>query len=237
MQYGDDAIERYKQQMMDYAKKGGHQINQRPAAVPAAAPVAESAPVVEDAAEANADEPETRDAQEVRGDELAPPGEGAVGEIPQLQIPYPQSGPQYVDKTPNPEAVMPPIVSYQSFLQNNPYEGFLKIQVFAAQQALPISNATVTIKKEMTDGDHVFFQGLTDADGIVDNLSLPAPDRELSEQPTQYLPYAGYQVHVTHPRFNPVEILLTPVFAGVRSIQPVELTPRLVDTMGAGQAY
>ena len=219
------AIERYKRQIMEFARRSGQQIT-RPPQVVAAAAVNN-----QDAGEANIDvRPD--DARETAGDELAPPGEGARGEVPEVQIPFP--GESQGDKILNPQAQLAPMVSYQTFLQQNPYEGFLKIQVYAAQQALPISNATVTVKKEMTDGDHVFFQGLTDADGLVSQVILPAPSQELSEQPSQYLPFAGYRVHVTHPRFPPVEIPLTPVFAGVRSIQPVEMTPKLLDTMGAG---
>ncbi len=114
------------------------------------------------------------------------------------------------------------------FESKNPKIGFLKVQVFAADRAFPLSNATVRVVKNINGKTHVFYEMLTNSDGIVEKLPLPAPDREMSESPSSEAPYATYDVIVEHPAFERSISRSTQIFDGVESIQPVRLIP-LVD--------
>lgn len=123
-------------------------------------------------------------------------------------------------------------LTYEQFLSQNPGTGALRVQVFSGQQAVPIPNAEVIVTKEFADGQHVFFYGLTDISGIVDNIELPAPARSISESPQprgdgiqMTLPYSQYNVMVSEARHRSQEYTHVPIFDGIKSIQPVRMVP------------
>ena len=123
-------------------------------------------------------------------------------------------------------------ITYEQFLQENPGSGQLKVQVFSGDQVVPIPNAEVVVSKTFSDGKRIFFRGLTDISGIVDGIQLPAPSRELSESPQPrgdgvawLLPYSQYNITINDVRYIPQEYTHVPVFDGIKSIQPVRMTP------------
>ncbi|MCQ2471142.1 MAG: hypothetical protein MJ147_03800 [Clostridia bacterium] len=122
---------------------------------------------------------------------------------------------------------VPKFRNYEEFLRNNPQNGSLKVQVFAADHAFPVPSARVVVVLELLNGTREFFDGLTDINGIVDDIILPAPARENSQSPSDSpaLPYASYTTYVEHPDFVDARYTDVPVFAGIKSIQGVELIP------------
>lgn len=100
--------------------------------------------------------------------------------------------------------------------------GALKVQVFMAGRAYPVSSANVII----TGRDKkVYFDGFTDINGAIERLLLPAPKKQFSQSPQVTPPYAQYDIFVSHPRFQSRKCLGVPVFAGVESIQNIQLLP------------
>ena len=99
------------------------------------------------------------------------------------------------------------------------------MQVFAANQAFPIPNATVVVSKHFPAEDCVFFKTQTDASGIMSRITLPAPDRLLADAPSAMQPYATYDVRVTHPLFTEVRLADVAVFDSVETVQNVEMIP------------
>lgn len=115
---------------------------------------------------------------------------------------------------------------YSDFLKSNPQKGVLKFQVYAANQAFPVVNARVTVYLKLSDGNREMFDGLTDINGIIDNIVLPAPDKSLSQSPDSLsVPYSSYTATVEHPDFSNVSFINIPVFSGIKSIQGVEMIP------------
>lgn len=100
--------------------------------------------------------------------------------------------------------------------------GALKVQVFMAGRAYPVSSANVIITGR--DG-RVYFDGFTDTNGAISRLLLPAPKKQFSQSPQETPPYAQYDIFVSHPRFQSRRYLGVPVFAGVESIQNIQLLP------------
>ncbi len=140
------------------------------------------------------------------------------------QMPMPNNMDQFRDNSAN--------MTYEQFLAENPGIGALRIQVFSGQQSVPIPNAEVIVSKNFADGQKIFFDGLTNISGIVDNIELPAPSREISESPQprgdgveMVLPYSQYNVMVKEQRYRQQEYTHVPIFDGIKSIQPVRMTP------------
>ncbi|MBR0327575.1 MAG: hypothetical protein IIX09_07205, partial [Clostridia bacterium] len=117
-------------------------------------------------------------------------------------------------------------LTYEEFLAANPQTGALRVQAFIGAQGLPVQGALVTVSAAFKDGERVLYAVKTNSDGIADNLILPAPDREASQIPGSQNPFAEYNVSVSHPDYRTAFFTGVPVFAGVKSIQPVVFLPR-----------
>lgn len=117
--------------------------------------------------------------------------------------------------------------TYEQFIKYNSEIGTLKIQAFTAQQALPVENVHVIVKKEFVDQTKIFFDGFTNLNGIIDNLQLPAPKKSFSEDENyRGLTYSTYDIEATHPEYQKVNLDQVTIFNGIKSIQPINLTPK-----------
>ena len=119
-----------------------------------------------------------------------------------------------------------PFRNYDDFLNNNQSRGLLRVQVFSADRTFPVSNAAVRVFVDLADGEREVFNGITDEDGVVDGISLPAPDSSLSfDENNTIEPFAVYGLRVNKADYSPALFKGIPVFDSVKSIQPVELVP------------
>lgn len=119
-----------------------------------------------------------------------------------------------------------PYADYDDFEHRNRSQGELRVQVFAADRSFPVSDARVTVSVPFLTGSRELFSGTTDADGIIEGIILPAPDKSLSlDEDNTSEPFALYNLRVAHPDFADSEFTDVPVFDSVKSIQPVELVP------------
>lgn len=119
-----------------------------------------------------------------------------------------------------------PYADYEDFTGRNTSRGELKVQVFAADRSFPVNDARVTVIVPFLTGSRELFNGTTNADGIIEGIILPAPDKSLSlDEDNTAEPFALYNIRVSHPDFADSEFTGVPVFDSVKSIQPVELVP------------
>lgn len=115
--------------------------------------------------------------------------------------------------------------NYEDFIEKNGARGTLKVQVTAGQ-TIPISNAKVDVSVVLKNGEQNLVTEYTDIDGIVDNISLPAPPVALSlNEENTAVPFSVYTVKISHPDYAPAEYKNAPIFESVKSIQPVTLVP------------
>lgn len=113
----------------------------------------------------------------------------------------------------------------RGFLAGNPAFGTLIFQVTGGQWAFPVAGATIVLTKELNDQQSLSFTITTDESGKTAPLSLPAPDKELSQRPGNGTVFATYQATVSAPNHVTTEIRDLPVFDGITTIQPVSLSP------------
>ena len=114
---------------------------------------------------------------------------------------------------------------YMAFLKKNPKQGELKIQAFTARQTYPVADVAVEISKTFDGFKKIFYSLITDQNGIIDGILLPAPDREMSQQPSDEQPFATYNIRAEHPGYIKENYINIPIFANVKSIQPINLKP------------
>lgn len=102
--------------------------------------------------------------------------------------------------------------------------GNLIIQTRAADDALPVTDAAVTVY--MSDADGMLqpaADARTDRSGSspVLPLSAPAPGTDVQQIP----PYALYRVDISHPGYRPVTVLDVAVFSGITTNLPITMVP------------
>ena len=156
-------------------------------------------------------------AGEAPASESRPPAESP----PQTEINPPESGPGQDPL----QDIRPENPTYEAFIAENPSEGNLRVQVYSGRQSYPIPAAHITVTRDFADGMKTFAETQTDANGVADNITLPAPDRSLSQKPEGEAPYAAYDIVAAHPDYRTEIYRQVPVFAGIKSIQGVQLTP------------
>ncbi len=118
--------------------------------------------------------------------------------------------------------------TYDEFLNDNPQSGSLRVQAFVAGRAFPVSNVKVSVTKEIGGEPYLVAERMTDSSGIAGNITLPAPESNLSETPvTTQIPYATYDVLIEQPRYVTLLYKDVPIFDSIESIQPVEMRPRI----------
>ena len=110
-------------------------------------------------------------------------------------------------------------------MEQNSAVGYLIVNVSTARGVIPLKDASVTVTYNEPEGTSVFSVMTTDMSGKTEKLELPAPSSALSESPGNIKPYATYTVTVEKDGYYPVTNAGVPIFAGVTSIQPVEMLP------------
>ena len=116
-------------------------------------------------------------------------------------------------------------------IAQNTGTGYLKVRVTAADNALPIGGASVTVTKRNGSTPELINKQTTNDSGQTEQISLPAPPKELSQSPGNPTPYANYNIRVDYTGYYSVEHIDVPIFDGQLSIQPTQLVPLPLDTL------
>lgn len=66
-------------------------------------------------------------------------------------------------------------VEYKNFIMNNPGNGNLKIRAYSASEALPVVGLNIVVSSLIGNTRVIFFNGKTDASGMIETINLPAP--------------------------------------------------------------
>ncbi|MCL2350455.1 MAG: hypothetical protein FWC67_03135, partial [Defluviitaleaceae bacterium] len=103
-------------------------------------------------------------------------------------------------------------------------EGKLRLQVVAAEGAILIENAKISL---MDENNVVLYELITDATGHAQEVTLSAPDEALTEDPyaTQRR-YSVYNARVTANGYTTITYKGIMIFGGSTSIQVIEMHPQ-----------
>ena len=113
--------------------------------------------------------------------------------------------------------------TYKTFSEENPSTGVLKVQVFTADQAIPIANAEIFITKVIGEDDVLFFSGKTNSSGIIDNIILPAPIGDVDFENFEIPKYTTYNLVVNSEDYKKVKQYTVSMFGDVKVLQYVKI--------------
>ena len=65
--------------------------------------------------------------------------------------------------------------TYKEFIKDNPLIANLNIRTSAASSAIPISNVKIIVSKMIDGNKIIFYNGITDDSGMINNIKLPTP--------------------------------------------------------------
>ena len=103
--------------------------------------------------------------------------------------------------------------------------GYLVVQVSTARGAIPLEDASVTVRGTEKENSGVIRSLITGRDGKTETIELPTPPRVLSQSPGTVTPYALYDVDVFKEGYADLFIQKIPVFGSVTAIQPAIMIP------------
>ena len=115
--------------------------------------------------------------------------------------------------------------TYQKFLSDNPSRGYLSIRAYAASQAIPISGLKIIVSTIIDNSKVIFFEGSTNMSGIIEGISLPAPQLTANDliAPNKTI----YQVEATYPSNNLNKVYSINMYENISVIQNISVVPNM----------
>ena len=111
---------------------------------------------------------------------------------------------------------------------NNPSTeavGYLVVRVSTARGAIPLENATVSVRGSDAENSGIIYSLETNSSGLTPKLPLPTPEKSLSQSPNSSVPFSLWNVDVFCKGFISAKFLNVAVYPDVTSVQSAELVP------------
>lgn len=102
--------------------------------------------------------------------------------------------------------------------------GKLTFEVTSNVGLIPVEDAKIRISYA-GQPERTIEEIVTDESGETEDIELPTPPLELSQEPSELQPYAEYDFTITAPGYEPVTISGSELLSEETSIQPVCMTP------------
>ena len=103
--------------------------------------------------------------------------------------------------------------------------GYLVGRVSTARGAIPLENATVSVRGTSAQSSDIIYSLETDESGLTPRLPLPAPPKSNSLSPDQSTPYSLWSIDVFKKGYVTARYESVPVYPEITSVQNAELIP------------
>lgn len=114
------------------------------------------------------------------------------------------------------------IEKHADYLKNNPGSGLLRIQVYTANQAFPLEDVEVKVYKEIDGKRVVFFNGVTDSSGIIDNINLPTKEVKKEVESASDIMSTDYIIEAKYPKTGVAQDYIVSIYDDLKVIQPIK---------------
>ncbi len=108
-------------------------------------------------------------------------------------------------------------------------KGQLRISAVSEESSVPIDNASIEISST-GEPDQILERLTTDNSGNSDTIELAAPPVEYSLEPGDNQPYSEYNLKITAPGYEEVEISGVQILSGQLGLSNVHMTPVVTQT-------
>lgn len=101
--------------------------------------------------------------------------------------------------------------------------GYILVRAYASYALLPLEDVAITVTSP--DGTAIAMR-LTDRSGLISPIEIPVPDKSESFHPDPAeSPFTCVNLYARHPDYEQVEVENLQVFAGVTTVQNLEMVP------------
>lgn len=111
-----------------------------------------------------------------------------------------------------------------SMQQDRPDIGRLQVNVNSILGSRAIAGATIQIS-DNSQPEEILEEVTTDVNGQTEEISLPAPPLEYSMEPSAQQPYSVFNVRITAPGYESMEISGAEILSGETALQNISLMP------------
>lgn len=111
---------------------------------------------------------------------------------------------------------------HADYLKNNHGSGLLRIQVYTANQAFPLEDVEVKVYKEIDGKRVVFFNGVTDSSGIIDNINLPTKEVKKEVESASDIMSTDYIIEAKYPKTGVAQDYIVSIYDDLKVIQPIK---------------
>lgn len=111
---------------------------------------------------------------------------------------------------------------HADYLKNNPGSGLLRIQVYTANQAFPLEDVEVKVYKEIDGKRVIFFNGVTDSSGIIDNINLPTKEVKKEVESASDIMSTDYIIEAKYPKTGVAQDYIVSIYDDLKVIQPIK---------------
>ena len=115
--------------------------------------------------------------------------------------------------------------------------GYIQVRAYASTARFPLENVAITVTA--TDGTAIAMR-LTDRNGLITPIEVPVPDKAESQEPEPgEKPFTAVNLYARLKGYEQIEAENLQVFAGVTTLQELELVPlsELPDYFGQTEVF
>lgn len=112
--------------------------------------------------------------------------------------------------------------NYKDFIRINNSLGMLKIRAYTANEAIPISNLQIIVSTFIGNNKVIFFKGITDNSGMIEEIKLPAPNLSNDLEAPLYMIYNIEAKDINNKKVYEYQVRL---YEGVCVIQNINIIP------------
>lgn len=113
---------------------------------------------------------------------------------------------------------------YGDYLKNNSGFGLLRIQVFTANQAFPLQDVEIKVYKDIDGMRVVFYSGVTDSSGIIDNINLPTKKVKKEVESAADIKSTDYVIEARYPKTDVTQEYVVSIYDDLKVIQPIKFS-------------
>ena len=110
---------------------------------------------------------------------------------------------------------------YKTFINNNSGKGVLKVEASTPSEAYPLKGVEIIISKKFDNDTIIFFRGITNDSGIIDEIILPTKEMNYEINDTSDIVYTTYNLDASLKEYDLNKKYDVTIFDNVKVIQPI----------------
>lgn len=103
--------------------------------------------------------------------------------------------------------------------------GTLTVHTFTTAAQLPVQGVTIAVTQAAPAGERLLAMRITDEDGLIEPVVLPAPEPGESQSAGTQTPYTSVDITADHPDYERILVENVQLFGNVTSRQELQLIP------------